>query len=206
MRQPTTAEVRLDQGKAASFGATRPGLSPFWLPTGRLRSNFVEAHLDQADSHPQQLRYPENVGQDRCEGSQPRPCQLPNGRGRGVAADVPGNPPADARCEHHPRRHEGRWGQMRQTAAEVRLDATTAERFTASAQSSDRFHQLPRTLARHLPLPETPEGAILTTQLSGIGGMSVRIGVIPAKAGVQGERSCPGTLDSRLRGNDKWTG
>jgi hypothetical protein len=106
-----------------------------------------------------------------------------------------------ARCGHHPRRHEGRWGQMRQTtAAEVRLDATTAERFTASAQSSDRFHRLPRTLARHLPLPETPEGAILNR------GMSVRIGVTPAKAGVQGERSCLGTLDSRFRGNDKWTG
>jgi len=46
-----------------------------------------------------------------------------------------------------------------------------------------------------LPLPETPEGAILTTQLSGIGGMSIRIGVTPAKAGVQGAGThcgCPG--------------
>src|SRR5437588_3466554 len=41
MRQAATVEVRLDQGKAASFGAARPGLPPFWLPTGRLRLNFV---------------------------------------------------------------------------------------------------------------------------------------------------------------------
>jgi hypothetical protein len=59
IRPTTTAEVRLDQGKAASFSAARPSVSPFWLPTGR---NFLAAGLDQADSHAQRLRYPENVG------------------------------------------------------------------------------------------------------------------------------------------------
>jgi hypothetical protein len=34
--------------------------------------------------------------QDRRQGRQPRPvCDLPDGRGRGAAADVPGNPVAD---------------------------------------------------------------------------------------------------------------
>jgi hypothetical protein len=35
MRQATTAELRLDHGKAASFGAARPTRPPFWLlPVG----------------------------------------------------------------------------------------------------------------------------------------------------------------------------
>jgi hypothetical protein len=34
MRQTTTAEVRLDEGKAASSGATRPSLSPFLAVCG----------------------------------------------------------------------------------------------------------------------------------------------------------------------------
>ena len=41
MRQPTTAEVRLDEHKAASFDPAGPSILPFWLSTSRLRSNFV---------------------------------------------------------------------------------------------------------------------------------------------------------------------
>jgi hypothetical protein len=42
------------------------------------------------------VRNPGNVGQDRCEGRQPWPlCHLPDGRGRGVAADVRRNPVVD---------------------------------------------------------------------------------------------------------------
>src|SRR6266436_1926127 len=41
MPQPTTAEVRLDEHKAASFGPAGPSILPFWLSTSRLRSNFV---------------------------------------------------------------------------------------------------------------------------------------------------------------------
>src|SRR5271169_2353435 len=43
MRQPTTAEVRLDEHKSASFGPAGPSILPFWLSTSRLRSNFVAA-------------------------------------------------------------------------------------------------------------------------------------------------------------------
>src|ERR1700731_2923983 len=43
MRQPTTAELRLDEHKAASFGPAGPSILPFWLSTSRLRSNFVAA-------------------------------------------------------------------------------------------------------------------------------------------------------------------
>ncbi len=34
MRQSTTSEVRLDQGKATSFGAAEAGNVTIWLPTG----------------------------------------------------------------------------------------------------------------------------------------------------------------------------
>ena len=48
MRQTTTAEVRLDEGKATSFGACEASDPPIWLSTRRLRSNFVAPHLDEA--------------------------------------------------------------------------------------------------------------------------------------------------------------
>jgi len=59
MRQQKTGEVRLDQGKATSFGAAEAGNATIRLPTGRLRSNFVAARLDQADS---QAQRPGNLG------------------------------------------------------------------------------------------------------------------------------------------------
>jgi len=43
MRQPTAAEVRLDQHKAGSFGAAVPSILPFWPSTSRPRLNFVAA-------------------------------------------------------------------------------------------------------------------------------------------------------------------
>src|SRR6266436_5084828 len=62
MRQPTTAEVRLDEHKTASFGPAGPSILPFWLSTSRLRSNFVAAELPGTEDRDQQLRYPGNVG------------------------------------------------------------------------------------------------------------------------------------------------
>jgi hypothetical protein len=59
-RATHSAAPRRWSHRSRSFAA-RPSDSLFWLPTGRLRSNFVAAHFDQADSHAQQLRYPENV-------------------------------------------------------------------------------------------------------------------------------------------------
>jgi hypothetical protein len=58
MRQPTTAEVRFDQHKAASFGPARLSILPFWLSTSRLRSNFVAAEPPGTEDRDQQLRYP----------------------------------------------------------------------------------------------------------------------------------------------------
>jgi hypothetical protein len=62
MRQTATVEMRFDEGKAASSGATRPSDSPFWLPTGRLRSNFVAARLAETENLTHQPGNPGNVG------------------------------------------------------------------------------------------------------------------------------------------------
>ncbi len=59
------------------------------------------------------------------QGRQPWPLRdVPNGRRRGVAADVRGNPVSDRPAAGPTRASEsGRWGQMRQTTTgEVRLD------------------------------------------------------------------------------------
>ena len=64
--------------------------------------------------------------QDRPEGCEPRPVRhVPDGPGRVVLADVPGNPARlSPGCGHRPRQHEKRGDQMRQTTtAKVRLDA-----------------------------------------------------------------------------------
>src|ERR1700680_2358763 len=62
MPRPSTAEVRLDEHKAASFGPAGPSILPFWLTTSRLRSNFVAAEPPGTEDRDQQLRYPGNVG------------------------------------------------------------------------------------------------------------------------------------------------
>jgi hypothetical protein len=62
MRQPATAEVRLDEHKAASFGPAEPRILPLWPSTSRLRSNFVAAEPPGTEDRDQQLRYPGNVG------------------------------------------------------------------------------------------------------------------------------------------------
>jgi hypothetical protein len=55
-------------------------------------------------------------------------------------------------------------GQMRQaTTGEVRLHERKAARLGASAQSTGGFDRLLRTRVRDLPLPKTPEGAIMAT-------------------------------------------
>src|ERR1700730_4894087 len=64
MPRPSTAEVRLDEHKAASFGPAGPSILPFWLSTSRLRSNFVAAEPPGTEDRDQQLRYPGNVGGD----------------------------------------------------------------------------------------------------------------------------------------------
>src|SRR6202049_3996757 len=99
--------------------------------------------------------------QDRRQGRQPRPvCDLPDGRGRGAAADVPGNPVADRPAAGTAgRRHDERWRQMQQTtAAEVRLDAGRAARFSASVRSTGGFDRLPRTRCAICRCSRRPKG------------------------------------------------
>jgi hypothetical protein len=62
MRQPTTAEVSLDEHKATSIGPAGPGILPFWLSARRLRSNFVATDPPGMEDRDQQLRHPGNVG------------------------------------------------------------------------------------------------------------------------------------------------
>jgi hypothetical protein len=57
------------------------------------------------------------------------------------------------------------------TTAKVRLDAGEAERFSASAQSSDCFDRLLPARAL-LSISKTMEGVICARQPSGIWGMS----------------------------------
>src|SRR6516162_11406037 len=92
MRQPTTAEARLDQHKAASFGPAGSRVLPFWLSTSRLRSNFVAAEPAGTEDRDQQVRYPGNVGLAAGSYSQhsARPIGRPMGRcGREVRAQLP---------------------------------------------------------------------------------------------------------------------
>jgi hypothetical protein len=63
MRQPTTAEVRFDEHKAASFGPVGPSILAFWLSTSWLRSNFVAADPPATEDQVQQAGNPVNVVQ-----------------------------------------------------------------------------------------------------------------------------------------------
>ena len=62
MRQATTAEVRLDEGKAASFGACEAGNPTICWHGDWLRSNFVAVHLDETENRAQRAGNPGNVG------------------------------------------------------------------------------------------------------------------------------------------------
>ncbi len=62
MRQTTTAEVRLDQGKLSSSSPATPSVSPFWLSAGQLRSNFVAAKPPGTEDHAKRAGNPGNVG------------------------------------------------------------------------------------------------------------------------------------------------
>ena len=70
--------------------------------------------------------------QDRCQGRQPWPLRhLPNGRGRSVTSDVPGNPVADRPVAGTARASvTGKWDRMRQAeTAVVRLNQGRNSRF-----------------------------------------------------------------------------
>jgi hypothetical protein len=72
---------------------------------------------------------------------------VPDGRGRGAAADVPRHPAADRPTAHTAGAGmTGRWGQMRQSeTAGVRLDERKAMGCNASVRSIGRSGRLWRT-------------------------------------------------------------
>src|SRR5438128_159435 len=80
--------------------------------------------------------------QDRRQGRLPWPLRdFPAGRGRGVAADVRGYPDAHRPAAGATRAGvTGRWGEIRQTAAEeVRLDERKATGCSLASRATRRF-------------------------------------------------------------------
>jgi hypothetical protein len=63
IRQTTTAEVRLGEGKTAGSGSARPNGPLFWLLPGRLE-NLVAAEPPEMEDHVQPNGNPENVSDD----------------------------------------------------------------------------------------------------------------------------------------------
>jgi len=61
IRQTTTAEVRLGEGKAAGSGSATPNDPPFWLLPGRLQSIMVASESPGMEDHVQPNGNPENV-------------------------------------------------------------------------------------------------------------------------------------------------
>ena len=53
-----------DEGKAPSPAAARPSCSPFWLPKGRLRSNFVPRRLGERGNYARRVGHSGNIGLD----------------------------------------------------------------------------------------------------------------------------------------------
>jgi len=63
MRRTTTAEVRLDRGKATGSGIARRAIRRFGCQGGWLQSNLVATGLDETEDHAR-IGNPGNVGQD----------------------------------------------------------------------------------------------------------------------------------------------
>jgi hypothetical protein len=115
---------------------------------------------------------------------QPQTCSIGDryrnvaaGDGRRAAPNVQGIPDTDRPgCGRRPRpsvRGAGR--RMRQaTTARVRLDASKAARFSASAQSPGCFDRLLRTRRAFYRCPRRPNGRSCTPQPPGIREMSVQ--------------------------------
>jgi hypothetical protein len=70
MRETTTAEVRLDHGNAVGSGIVGRAVQRFGSQSGRSRSNFVAARLDETEDHTQRAGNLGNVGSFRLAGRQ----------------------------------------------------------------------------------------------------------------------------------------
>src|ERR1700674_1382768 len=73
------------KAKPVRSGATRRSDLGFWLPTGRLRSNFVAARLAETETRTRQTGNPVNVGAHaqvryRCRQQKPPPQPSPTCR------------------------------------------------------------------------------------------------------------------------------
>src|SRR5271166_5498197 len=88
MRQTTTAEVRLDEGNAASFGTARRATRRFDCQRGGLRGNFAAGRLDETENRTQQIGSPKNVGLSHQLGS-PECSNLLPGSGEARQVRVP---------------------------------------------------------------------------------------------------------------------
>jgi hypothetical protein len=58
MRWTTTAEARLDEGKATACALGSPSNPTIWLQTGVVALNFVERRPDETENHAQRARNP----------------------------------------------------------------------------------------------------------------------------------------------------
>ena len=103
--------------------------------------------------------------QDRCQGRQPRPlCHLPDGRGRSVAADVPGNPVADRPAAGTARASMKGDGQTRQaTTGQVRLEASK-QRLSTPRRGLLAASTASRALHARFTVAEDAGGAILSSK------------------------------------------
>ena len=121
--------------------------------------------------------------QDRREGRQPRSIRhLPNGRGRGVMADIPGNPiahPPAAGTAHSGVRGAGircdRRRRQRWTLMQAKERVLAPRRSQLAGSTASRAHTVRVCCCRR-----RPNGRFLAPQQPGIGGMS---GEIPDIAG-----------------------
>jgi ABC transporter substrate binding protein len=113
--------------------------------------------------------------QDRCEGRQPWALRhIPDGRGRGAAADVRGYPDADRPAAGTARASMyGRSGQMRRTTtAEVRLERGKPASFSAASRAPRHFG-CQRGGCDRISLRRASMRGKVTLDESGIRGMSV---------------------------------
>ena len=104
--------------------------------------NFMRTLAMPQTAEPWSLKPAREADQDRHQGRQPWAVRyVSDGRSRGAAADVPGDPVADRRLRAPPAPHDREIGEMRRPAtAEVRLDLKAKRRVSAlRGQASRHF-------------------------------------------------------------------
>src|SRR6516162_10183494 len=123
-----------------------------------------QLHADAGDAPSDGVVVPDQpareADQDRREGHQPWPLRdLPNGRGRSLAADVRRHPVADrpAAGAARPGMRERRHQMQQATTAEVRLHTAKSARFSGLVPSPHRFAASMRAAGTIYPCPSRSE-------------------------------------------------